>query len=366
MVFAAVALAMGAAAAFVLGDLFLLWWDLTVEQRPLGQAIPWTRMDDPPINDQSAGGLRLKRFLDCRIVDPISKREVSFRTNQFGYRGPPLEPKAAGECRILVLGDSITLSSYTEERESYPRQLEGLLAEDGHAVTVINAGMRGASLREELLILTETGLFTDPDVVLVGMFLNDANRSRMIPMPEGLFAYSAIARRLREISLMNELAGDARRRWEQFSDDPFPEATFPEGAWRTDREAFMAMVAKASVDWGFAWFEAAWQEMRPDLEVMRGLAERHGFTLAVALFPATYQVEAEFVDDRPQRMFREMAEEVGVPHLDLLPGMRAAYRRLGRSLSYDHCHLTPEGSRVAAELLAPFIRSLGPCPHRAP
>lgn len=362
IVFTIAAVLIGLVAAFILGDVFVLWWDLAAGHRPTGQAIPWTRLDDPPINDESPGGLRLRRFLDAEIRDPISGRVVRIRTNQFGFRGPMIEPKAAGELRILALGDSITLSSYTDEDESYPNQLEALLEADGRDLSVINAGMRGASVRESLLILTESGIFTQPDIVIMGLFLNDANRSRMIPLPTGLFAYSAIARRLRESALMNELSDDARQRWADYAGKSYPEGPFADGAWRTDKEAFEAEVARAAADWGFAWFEAAWKEMRPDLELMRGLCEKQGITLVVVLFPVMQQVEAEFVDDTPQRFFEAMMTEMNLPRLDLLPPMRRAYHEIDRSLAYDHCHLTPEGNALVAEWVAEFLRPFLTCP----
>ncbi len=300
--------------------------------------------------------MRLKRFLDCEIVDPASGRVVRLRTNALGYRDGPIAPRASGEFRILVLGDSITLSAYTEEDETYVRQLEARLRTHFGGVRTINAGMRGACLREYLLILTETGLLTQPDMVLVGLYLNDAKRSRTFPLPEGLSAYSAIARRLQELSLANELSDESKERWEQYAGKPFPTREFSEGAWRTDREAFEAQIAAAAVDWGFAWFPAAWEEMRPDMQVIKELSAMHGFRLAVALFPSTFQVEAEFLDSTPQDMFIEMMREMELPHLDLLPILRAAYRERGHSLAYDNCHLTPEGNAVVADALAEFLR----------
>lgn len=305
--------------------------------------------------------MRLRRFLDCKIVDPASGREVHFRTNALGYRSGPILPKAPGEYRILVLGDSITLSAYTEEDETYPAVMEQLLNAERKGpptIRVINAGMRGACLREELLILTETGLLTEPDLVLVGLYLNDAKRSRMFPLPEGLAAYSAIARKLEEVRLANELSDEARQRWEKYSGKPFPTGEFAEDAWRTDRAAFEKLIAEAAVDWGFSWFPAAWEEMKPDIELLRELASKYKFRLAIALFPSTYQVEASYLDDTPQRYFAGMMADTDVPQLDLLPVLRAAYTTRRQSLSYDNCHLTPEGNAVAAEALVKFVEPL--------
>lgn len=342
--------------ALVLGDLLVFWWEnRATGGRPAGQ-IPWTRLNDPPINDQTPGGLRLRRFLDTKIMDPISGRTVSFRTNQFGYRGGLVAPKAPGEFRILCLGDSITLSSYTEENESYPYYLAELLAPAVGRLSVLNAGMRGAGLREELLIFTETGIFTQCDVVFLGMFLNDAKGSRTLPIPEGLLAYSAIARQLRNINLQSEIEEEARARYEKYAGKPYPTGDFGKEAWRTDRAAFEAQIAAAAADWGFAWFSAAWDEMRPDLVILKELCDRHGLRLVVGLFPATIQVEADFLDDRPQQMFEGLMKELNVPHLDLLPVLREAYRKAGHPLAYDHCHLTPEGNKVAAVEIAKLIK----------
>lgn len=403
--FVVAAILLGSAVALVFGDLFVLWWDTRSDSgRPRGGPIPFTRLADPPINDMTPGGMRLRRMLDCRIVDPSSGKEVHLRTNALGYRGGPITPKAADEYRILVLGDSITVSLHTEEEETYPAELERLLCrsssqrlakepdpvapqdkrseevapantEESTArrklgksgndvfsdtrcrISVINAGMRGAGLREELLILNETGLLTQPDLVIVGLYLNDAKRSRVYPLPEGLAAYSAIARKLGDIALQNELSDEARERWEKFSGLRFPTKEYPEGAWRTDPKAFEVEKAKAACDWGFAWFRAAWDEMRPDMQLMKDMAARHHFTLVVVLFPSTFQVEAEFLDDKPQFYFDEMMQEMNVPHVDLLHTFRSAYRARERSLAYDNCHLTPEGNRIAAEAISQFVKA---------
>lgn len=372
---------MGTVVALIFSDLLVLSWDTVTGQRsPRGGPIPWTRLADPPINDMTPGGMRLRRMLDCRIVDPASGREVHLRTNALGYRGGPILPKEQGEYRILVLGDSITVSLHTEEAETYPAMMERLLcdadpgvvqtspvpvsaptsavADESCRFRVINAAMRGAGLREELLILTETGLLTQPDLVLVGLYLNDAKRSRVYPLPEGLAAYSAIARKLSDIALRNEMSDEARERWEHYAGRPFPSEQFPADAWRTDPDAFEVEKAKAACDWGFSWFSAAWDEMSPDMQLMKDLSARHDFKLAVVLFPSTLQVEAAFLDDTPQEFCAEMMREMDLPYMDLLPIFREAYRTAGRSLAYDNCHLTPEGNAVAGEAIFRFLRPL--------
>lgn len=355
MVFRAIALLASLAVAFIAAELALSRRRDRSAAQAVDDAVRQHRQSIAALYENSPGGLRLRRFLDVEHVDSISGRRVSFRTNALGYRDAELGPKPAGERRLLVLGDSITLAAYCEEAETYPRLLERRLRAADGAVRVINAGIAGAALREELLVLHETGLLTQPDSVLVGLFLNDAQQSRVYPIPQGLAEYSEIARRWSEQQYSRQVLGEAKAQYERLSGRFFPTTQYAADAWRSDRAAFEAEIARNVLDWGAAWFPWAWEEMRPDLDVLRGLGARHGFKLCVALFPCTAQVEAETLDDQPQRSFERLLAELGIAHLDLLPALRAAYRRTGRSLAYDHCHLTPEGNAVVAEALSAFL-----------
>lgn len=352
ILFRVVALVGSLAVALVATEWVLSWAANRRAEAGLAAAVRDRRGSIAPLYENTPGGLRLRRFLDLHHVDPISNRGTHIRTNALGYRGDAVGPKAPGELRILVLGDSITLAAYCEESETYPSQLEQRLVRPDRPVRVINAGVAGASLREYLLIFNETGRLTQPDWVVVGLFLNDAQQSRNFPIPQGLAAHSEIARRLAEHRYTEQVRDEAPREYERLSGRFYPTTQYAPDAWRHDRAAFEAQIALNALDWGAAWFSWAWEEMRPDLDGLRGLAVHDRFRLFVVLFPCTMQVEAEFLDDQPQRYFERLLAELGIRHLDLLPAFRAAYRKSGRSLAYDHCHLTPQGNALAAEELA--------------
>lgn len=352
---------LGCIAVFVLGDMAVYWWGALRGESPVIAEIKRRSQRGPGLHEETPdGGKRLRRYLDDVVaMHQVSRRRTSLRTNALGFRGPPVGPKPADEFRILALGDSITLGHYVEEPETYPARLEAILnripRKDKKRYRVINAAVDGIALAEEVRILLETGLLTQPDVVLVGLYLNDAEASTYYRPPDGLLGRTAIGRRLHFSEVARELELRGRRMYEDLSGKPFPTTPFPEGAWRTRREAFDAEIAKAMVDWGNGYFQESWDVMRPDLRRLRDLAAEHGFDLLVALFPATPQVEAEFLADEPQRMFLKIAADLNIRHLDLLPALRTAYRAQGRSLAYDQCHLNPEGNTVAARAIAEFL-----------
>lgn len=103
----------------------------------------------------------------------------TIKTNSLGYRMDefPIE-KPEGEYRILLLGDSTTFGFGVEMNESFPEQLEKMLAQNpgikNKKIQVINAGFAdGKSPDSYYLYLKEKGLKLNPDLVIVNLFVNN-------------------------------------------------------------------------------------------------------------------------------------------------------------------------------------------------
>jgi lysophospholipase L1-like esterase len=351
-------------------------------------------------------GVRLRASTRAVIRDHrTSGRDVSIRTNSLGYRNPELGPRT--RTRVLFLGDSITLAHYLPEEESFVRLVQDLSEGAGAPLETVNAGVAAIGLENELAILVETGLSTEPDVVVLGFYLNDVHPSPGVAVPRvpAYLAFSHVARHVvhRWPALVEPAASepvpgsldpeeaaaaaDLRRRreevlhaagvepwqaelqrWESIADriEPWRAEVlrrYPpsEGDPLKGRGAFHQAIQDAFLDWGSAWSEDAWESMTPVLRELARQAEAHDFQLLFLCFPVRLQVEAEPLVDEPQRRFARIAAELGVPLLDLLPPLRAAHREGGGELFYDQCHHTPRGSRLVAELVHAFVQE-----HRGP
>ncbi len=109
--------------------------------------------------------------------------------NAAGYRGTeyPLR-KPPGTMRIVGIGDSGAFGSGVNERETYLRRLESLLAAtDGPPVSVINLAVSGYNSHQELEMLRTRGFGFDPDLVVLGYDHNDPTpilRRSQVPMPD--------------------------------------------------------------------------------------------------------------------------------------------------------------------------------------
>lgn len=306
----------------------------------------------------TSNGLRLRANTVGRIErHEVSGRSVEIRTNSLGYRNREVGPKERR--RVLFLGDSITNGGYVDERETFVRRVEDLSA---GAYETINAGVGGVGLEDELAILTETGLSTDPDVVVVDFYLNDALPSPavwLLPPPSWLeqsrlaahLLFSAA--RLRDRGRTERTAAPAdldawlaqvRRDYPSGGGDPV-----------RDRAALNLAIERNFRDWGNAWSEGAWERMEPVVREFHRLSRIHGFELRFVALPLRQQVEAAYEADEPQRRLIAICTSLDVPVLDLLPALRAAHGRGAAALYYDHCHPTPAGNDVVAREILAFL-----------
>ena len=99
---------------------------------------------------------------------------VRVQTNEIGLRDTPIAPKQAREFRVLALGDSVTFGWGVQIENTYPKQLERMLAEQSaNPIRVINSGVGSYNTDQEL---TFARLYMDeltPDAVVLLYVVND-------------------------------------------------------------------------------------------------------------------------------------------------------------------------------------------------
>jgi lysophospholipase L1-like esterase len=110
-----------------------------------------------------------------------------------GFRGAaPAVPKPADVVRILCLGGSTTYGDGLADGETYPEQLQALLAQRGGArCEVVNLGVPAYTSAETFLNLCLRGLDLEPDAIVVYHAVNDY-RPRTVPDLDA--AYQAFRR----------------------------------------------------------------------------------------------------------------------------------------------------------------------------
>jgi len=136
------------------------------------------RMFSPPYImprwvENSSYGIR-KQLSNIRgfIVTPQYRHR--FSTNSKGLRGTNehLIPKPPGVFRVLALGDSVVSGYGVEDDQTFSAKLEKKLSAT-RPTEVLNLGLPGYSNAEELIQLQNIGFDYQPDLVILGYFVND-------------------------------------------------------------------------------------------------------------------------------------------------------------------------------------------------
>lgn len=106
-----------------------------------------------------------------------------FILNSYGLRGNEISyNKAPNVIRILVLGDSYTFGWAVEQHEPYPIILQELLnSRLNTQYEVINAGIPGCNTFNEYHYLITEGHKFNPDIIILGFVMNDAEYSLETP-----------------------------------------------------------------------------------------------------------------------------------------------------------------------------------------
>lgn len=146
-----------------------------------------------PPNEVGGWGYNLSGYGDLLpnqnfIASDIPKLPYQLITNSVGLRTDheiSIE-KPSQTQRILAVGDSLTFGPYVNNYQTYPDQLENYLKQKNYQVEVLNAGISGYTLQDELSYLNEKGLKLKPDIIILGIYENDV--ADYLPSTRKIFA----------------------------------------------------------------------------------------------------------------------------------------------------------------------------------
>ena len=223
--------------------------------------------------------------------------------------------KPEGVFRLMFLGDSVTLGAGIKPQEAYPQVLQARFDDEGRPVEVFNLALWGWSTRQERLAWQKLGRKYRPDLVVLGVCLNDIPelQNNLTQPPRWLSVLhegSALVR-----GIVNAPAREIQS-VEQLFVSPEP----------------------AKVKEGFDHFFV-------ELRSLRDQVRAEGAELAVLVFPFRFQVVAGAPPPTVQARITDFCGRESLRCLDLLPAVAKA----GETAFVDYDHFSPEGARVVAD-----------------
>lgn len=295
-------------------------------------------------------------------------------------------PRVSDAPRILVLGDSVVHGMDLPVAERFTDRLEALLSGAYPGVEVINAGVPGYSTYNERAWYGADGRVFEPDLLVLGICLNDvvdpllhwthldhrpwsdiAAVDRAIPpeaVPDPAYHRSHVLEPLRRQRVRlwladrsalfrrfgavagwaGPLGGLGRPHTRSVSIDG---RTWPAQLTSEDELPITVWTGTDSPQW--AWF-------REQVEALREATAADGVGLALVVFPLAHQLEPDY-PFLPQERILALSEEFSLPGLDLLPALRGPGDG-APFLDGDDWHLSSAGHERVARALDAFLEPL--------
>lgn len=290
---------------------------------------------------------------NARYTHRSPEMVAEFRINSMGIRSDReyTFEKPAGVIRIVGVGDSFTQGYEVNVEETYLYLLEKMLRGRGHNVEVINLGVSGHGTAEELIMLREFGFRFDPDIVIVGYFVNDLAdnvRSNLFRLDENGELVRASETYLPAVGIRDQLYSYwAYRKLSEHSHlfALVRERMASMVKKRMERENLPPVVHESGADdYALRLTAALLDRMKLDCE------ERAHPLLVLDIAPTTL-ADSEMLSKYP-RAIREADIVRTAAALQNEKGTGQLHRMQG------HYHWTPKGHEVAAGLLSDRIEQV--------
>jgi lysophospholipase L1-like esterase len=269
-----------------------------------------------------------------------------FRTNELGFRDRQREvpPKADGEYRVVVLGDSFTASAGVDFDDIFTSVVEKDIRVDHPNFRVINLAVGGYNPIQYALVLDEVGLSLRPDLVLIAAFpfndLSSADYRQNQDAASGKRAAPTASPWYDQLYLYRVFYPRIASRLEQWS----------------AKEASPAMAAAARVA-AIAAAKVASRDSAENLHALAGIVDTvraHGIEALIVLLPHTGAFDRQRVFFAP---FVSFCQEAHLPCMNLLNGFVEAHvnsRTLPLNRIDDHPNAVYH--KAVAALLEPALR----------
>lgn len=273
--------------------------------------------------------------------------EVHHDVNPLGFRGPAFTQKPEGTFRLVCLGDSFTFGEGVRNEDTYAEVAARLLRKQGRQTDACNLGVGGYNTTQSLGVLERFGFDLEPDVVVLGFTINDAEPP--------LFQIDPVSgksvRRARETAIEAEAAPQkpparalyrlrlAQAVWKVFHAQNLTKQTLEYYRSVNDPSA------------------AGWIESERALREIIAKCRERGIPCIVVMFPLLYELSDAYPLGEIHERVGEVVTGAGGVFIDLLPRLKGQ-SPAGLIVHPTDPHPNETVDALAGELVAETISSL--------
>lgn len=296
------------------------------------------------------------------------QNNILAQANSHGHRNREVTlSKPPDVYRILVLGDSFTVGANVKEEETYPQVLERLLQElYSPSLEVINTGVGDWSPFQYAQSYEHYGYQFDPDCIILGFFVGNDTYNQVTDVKQLTTAVMG-----RRVSPQQAFRWRTKIKIFLYQHIHLARLVLTKGYAakdynRRDCQDFTPQylsIQEKRLENHYKYDDTKYQlAQNSTAQVIRikRLAETAQIPLIVVFIPDENQInpylQKRLIPDdelyhydfeMPQSMLKEIFAQYHIPTIDLLP----YFRDDPRCLYMNDTHWTPEGHRLAAEII---------------
>lgn len=310
-------------------------------------------------------------YYKCRNGDCEEDVRIPFNTNSHGFRDYEYpEEKPEGTIRIVCLGDSFTAGDGVYMEETYPKILESILNErygELNKFEVINTAVVSYSTAEEWYVLRKWGMRFDPDIVLIGFYLNDSSPSTWRYLELKKAGYQMPPRQLThyEFPFKNtEIVGQEGRQGMHISNIlvtiKYPQKLFLH-KWFVSIVNSKRIVRDIKQFYLSLWDdeinEEGLRELAETFNKMGKLQENRSLPFVLAVFPWLQYLDDSYPFEQIHERIDAMCGENNLGTIQLLDNFRALDSSVPLWAHESDHHPSTDLHRIAAEEIADYLVS---------
>lgn len=292
--------------------------------------------------------------------------EVSI--NARGYRGHMGNPVKFDGFRVIAIGDSITFGNNLPVESTYSYQLDKLLNEWFSIHEVLNFGVGGYDILQDVSLFEARGLIYKPDLVVVGFCLNDIS----IASPN--LEYIVRSREYQSRPIFRfRIAQFINNKIDRIRISSWMEEKNQPDVFESDHESRIATIGEdehilrelmqaAPKDYPSVWYrdEHRIGLLRYSFESLSRLANREHFSVIVVIFPWLVENATNYPYEIPNEIVTLEAKRVGFDVLQVVHEFMDIGMINLRISKGDLIHPNAVGHKVVADKLARYIYNKWP------
>ncbi len=250
--------------------------------------------------------------------------------NNYGFRGEEIPGnKPENEYRIIALGDSHIYGQGLADESLLTTVFQNSLNKPGRErfYRVINMGVRGYSINNELAVLKKTVLSLKPDHVILFFYINDFHEFDIEKRydcfkDKDWYMFDLSDKPDKKIIRKWKLVQVLRK-------SSFLMRAYDIYSKITNNNNFENRILKGTADNAF---KVNLQFVRDSLDELIRLSNRYKFSLTLAVLPVAAQAMTDYPNEIYQSALRQYADHKSIDFVDLLPTLRNCYEQYGAPL----------------------------------